>query len=866
MDLGKLGALANDVLDSAGRAREIWENWHFLVRILTVASIVATWLIPYLRRRAARQFLPPALIHEVVKKDLRKAAKADRVLHFYEGEAVKWDIIAAGADVERSQRGELLTLLSGKADGLQMVCVVGESASGKSTLVRRVGAELHLKSRSPVLEVLAPGQTETWGGIRQYIGKVRKRVYAILDDPFRDDDVIDQFRRLEPDLNLTILISTRPDEFARANRLPCRPIAFQLAGPTEDERLRILAKLGELGVERPVSKRDLARLSRATEFMALMIELLHGKDLIQAIRDSIEKLRKDHEVVYEAHSYVAFCSQYDIAMPESLLRNIGSGRFHGLLNLRFSYGYIHEDPAHPGHVRGRHALFESVAFEQYHRSPESVIGDLLRAAAANDQDHRMFVCRLIIRLHHLKPEDLAPILPDLPARLAPFWKKAVESGQFWELVLWRASLGLLELLAEAQQCEDALITLIPGRDEEWLYHAGICKKRGEPEKAYAMARAALRTSPNTIGARVALLTVAAGVASPSEAEEILEEAWRWLASHLKDYQVRVSFLTFLTSVRSPVGDGVTPQVLRETTQWVAANPGVRSMRAALLRLTKARGTNEDWKAIGDVFLEVLSRQVREDGALLTDLVARRELGSASDKALTRLVDRPVNDIVEMLEGNTDGLVTIANRLRDSGNLDKAGELFQCVLGLGPDRISSVLKTGALYGYGLLLMRGTDYPQALDQFRAVLAIFPLHHEARVKVALCLSRLAESAPEREAAKYRRQAEEELRRALAGGAADFKHPHRFPLLLLQRGEIFLSWGRLRDAVLDFEQAVQKARRPILRAYLDLGKAYAESGDRIKAKEALDRACELVNGDMTALPQETRDLLQQLRAEVAG
>lgn len=136
---------------------------------------------------------------------LSHPADAARTKQFYEADGrLDWDIIAAQADVERDQQADLIEQLNKSTDSLRFVCVLGESGSGKSTLAWRVAAELYRRHQALVVHVKGWEAPEVWYRMPAFCSIVRRHVFVLADDLFRDPEVRVAIQQLSPWLPLSV--------------------------------------------------------------------------------------------------------------------------------------------------------------------------------------------------------------------------------------------------------------------------------------------------------------------------------------------------------------------------------------------------------------------------------------------------------------------------------------------------------------------------------------------------------------------------------------------------------------------------------------------------------------------------------------
>jgi Cap4-like dsDNA endonuclease family protein len=245
---------------------------------------------------------------------LARTASAQRIQQYYAGAPLDWDIIAAHGDIERDQQDELIEQLSQPSETVRLVCIVAEPGAGKSTLAWRVAAELHRQHGAFVVRVRDKEAADLWYLMTEFYAKVGRPFYVLVDDLFRDPEVINALRELSPWLPITILATSRANEY-HPHRLRGEVLPEPLKEPSLGEKERILQRLGKTRVD--LTSEQQKRLNTANQFLVLMMEVTAGKELREIIRDTLERLRQQDESAYRAYEYLCFTYQYSISIPES---------------------------------------------------------------------------------------------------------------------------------------------------------------------------------------------------------------------------------------------------------------------------------------------------------------------------------------------------------------------------------------------------------------------------------------------------------------------------------------------------------------------------------------------------------------------
>jgi hypothetical protein len=279
----------------------------------------------------------------VTGKTLHHRATQQRIQQFYAGARLDWDIIAARADIPRDQEAELLQVAAEPFEGTRLIAIVAEAGAGKSTLAWRIAAELQKQHTAIVIRIKDNTDAEMWYSLPDLAGKIGRRFYILVDDVFQDPDSADAFRELSATLPVTILATSRPNEYEhRVRRLKCDHLRFDLRPPSGAEKGRMLNRMGKRPEDLTTEQQH--RLDKANQFLVLMMELTGGKDLHEIVRDTIEKLNSIDKDAYVAYEYLCFAYRLSITTPASLLERLGKdGAFDNLPERRTTQGLIFGD-------------------------------------------------------------------------------------------------------------------------------------------------------------------------------------------------------------------------------------------------------------------------------------------------------------------------------------------------------------------------------------------------------------------------------------------------------------------------------------------------------------------------------------------
>ena len=241
---------------------------------------------------------------------------------FYKGNQPQWADIAADHDSRREVSEEVILALVGHADVTQLRTVVlfGEAGSGKSTLVKRICADLLNDWKLPVVAVRNQRSMD-YTVLRPLIQALSTRLYIAVDD-IEDriqelEDFISAARRDKADI--TILGCARLNEWGYKNQ--SHGLAFDLSfdlhyltTPEIDallEKLEIAGQLGVLAQQTPTERRQ-AFIRRADrQLLVALREATEGARFDQIIQDEYSAIPEEAS----REAYLLICSVYQAKVP-----------------------------------------------------------------------------------------------------------------------------------------------------------------------------------------------------------------------------------------------------------------------------------------------------------------------------------------------------------------------------------------------------------------------------------------------------------------------------------------------------------------------------------------------------------------------
>ena len=518
-------------------------------------------------------------------------ANSNRVKQFYGGAKLGWDILAANGDIPRDQQKSLVDELKVPSNEIRFVCVVAEPGAGKSTFAWRVAYELHQEHRALVVHIKDNENADVWYALPEFCSKVDRPIYVLVDDIFRDADALFAFGELNPWLPITVLATSRINEYRGTHRLKFAKNRLDLKFPSFKEKKYILKKFGKSRTSLTPEQR--IRFDNANQFLVLMMELYSGKELREIVRDSIKRLRDlemqhyHNDSAYRAYEYLSFTYQYSITMPYSLLERLDNyDNFHNLPNRDTTQGLIFWDDR-AGHVRVGHPIIaeESMRFYAEHHSPKTVINTIITAVDPDNYIHRIFLVHLLRTLAQKKSPFL-DLLSDSSKNEISICVKNL--SRIFEASLWRAFYLFRKNHEKAEKCLDHLLGLEPVSSFECSLLLKFARERGTERDAIPTIAKYVKGNPKDQLGRVVYLKLIERNTT-AETDLALRETATWVADNPGASFVRVAYLGFVE--RKGTIEQVN-QALEQTNGWLKDNPNVPNVRVAYLGFVERNGTNE----------------------------------------------------------------------------------------------------------------------------------------------------------------------------------------------------------------------------------------------------------------------------------
>ena len=519
---------------------------------------------------------------------LSHPANSDRIQQFYAGGPLDWDIIGAHGDIERDQQEDLVRRLNNPSETLRLVCIVAEPGAGKSTLAWRVAAELHRRHGAFVIRIRDKEDADVWYRMVDFYQTMRRPFYVLVDDLFRDPDVVNAVRELSLYLPITVLATSRANEY-RPHRLKGEVVRVSLKKPSSDEKERIIQRLGKTHADLTLEQQQ--RLGAANQFLVLMMEITAGKELHEIVRDTLEWLQIHDESAYRAYEYLCFAYKHSISIPTFLLERLDSqGRFHNLPDRETTQGLIFYDEGRTGNVRVGHPIIAGTTYSFYEsrRAPANVLTEIVTAVDTSNHFERRFIVHLLRLLAQAKSLALHSALPQIETAIT----QCQQSAHVSELTIWRTFYRSLGWHEQENCCVDVALRLVPVSSADCNQLLNLYRERGQERDALPVLAEWVRQHPDLHGGRPAYLGLVERYGTEKERNTAINETSEWLEQNPEDNSVRTAYLGLVER------KGTTKQVeqiLQETGEWLEQNPEDNSVRTAYLGFVERKGTLEQVK-------------------------------------------------------------------------------------------------------------------------------------------------------------------------------------------------------------------------------------------------------------------------------
>ena len=776
-------------------------------------------------------------------------ASPERIQLYYAGAPLGWDIIAAHGDIERDQHENLFERLRQPSETLKMVCIVAEPGAGKSTLARRLAADLYQERNAFLIRIKNKEDAQVWYNMPKFYQKIKRPFYVLMDDVFRDQDVLNALCELDQSLPITILATSRSNEY-RTIRFGGESDRLTLKKPSPEEKDRLIARLGKNRNDLTSGQRQ--RLDDANQFLVLMIELTDpkGRRLEEIVEDTVEWLKIKDESTHRAYEYLCFAYQFGISIPVSLLERLDPNeRFYNLPNRPTAQGLIFYDEDRARTIRVGHPIIADIAYSIYKefKSPTSVLSDIIDAIDKRDNLEIRFAGHLLRALAQAKSPFIMTAFPEIDA----FIVSCKQYATVHDLCIWRAFYLDIDNKDRAEDCVDTALERVPLGPIDCQMLLFFYRERGREKDAVPVLAKWIYENPDySLAPYIGLIE---RYGTNEEIKRVLQETSDWLLNHANDTAVRMPYLGLVE--RNGTNEEI-KRVLQETSDWLSNHPDEKEVFIAfiptLIRLGRL-----------DEALEVASEAIsnHQDNQNLIETYLRLIRESADEQTVRILWNR----LIARNPKDPKHLIEFAAWLRDHDKFEESESLYKELIKIPKEKTTKKLMEKTHYGYGRLLMEYKRYLEAAEQFRQTLGLHMGHQMAHSWLATALRNLGNLAKEegnkQEADRFFAEAVREFRQAIYWAGVQ-KQPQA--VFYTNLGWLYINWEKYSDAVESFSSAAKESPEFFVN-YWGLGKAQMALGQFQKAENALRKASEKAPEDLNPpASEEIPELLRQCENEL--
>lgn len=235
---------------------------------------------------------------------------------FREGGRVSWAAIHYSLDARRDCYQDILSGLTAMGRKAAVVLVTGSSASGKSTVVRRIAWDIHRTGQTLVFEVVDPQNLniEAWNEVIR-LGEIAcKPVVIVCDELDAESEIFDQVR-LQPHAKVIVLASAK-DEKAVPRSIPVHVSPYKLDAVSVQEFNQLVGEMGSTVGN--VSAAKFSNLMRAGDIFALSLSL-RGSSLDKIADRALVRVEQLVPDLHSAFLCLCACGVRDQGIPRRLL-------------------------------------------------------------------------------------------------------------------------------------------------------------------------------------------------------------------------------------------------------------------------------------------------------------------------------------------------------------------------------------------------------------------------------------------------------------------------------------------------------------------------------------------------------------------
>ncbi|MCD4675501.1 MAG: hypothetical protein K8S18_05825, partial [Desulfobacula sp.] len=531
--------------------------------------------------------LVPAGIEKIEYGSFSQATQ-NQIKQYYDGDRVNWGIVASDGIIERDAYNELVEKWIPPTYLTNMICIVGDAGEGKTSLAWKFIYEMAKKQDCPIYQIWN-SERSVWAELKKfYTESLQKPFIVLVDDVFRDEDVMVALQNIGNQIPMTILATSRTNEYRGERRLSFDVKSVNLKRPSYSEKERIINKIGNSKLEN--IKKDL--LEESVPFLVFMMEVTYGKKFQDIIRDEITRLSKLDEIVYRAYRYVCSAYRFQISIPKALLERIDNDFYDIEIEELHpaSAGIIIEDDYFLGNLRARHPLIAEHSLK-YYIGRDTTINQMFNAIDVKSIIERKSMLHLFREMVKNNCPDLDNILSENKERVEEFFKCATIS----EMALWRFIFEKINADNMIPRCMDIALSINPVSGSDCIWLKNFYQEKGEEIKSVPKIKEYLDViNPEDSTIRAVYLGIVKHNGTPEQKKKAIYDTEIWLSDNPKDNFVRAAYLGLVER------NGTQKQkekIIYDTEKWLSENPKDNSIRVAYLGLVERNGTQKQKEKI-----------------------------------------------------------------------------------------------------------------------------------------------------------------------------------------------------------------------------------------------------------------------------
>lgn len=386
MDWSKLIEIAQDFIVGM-LAQSIAYVW-YIVGSIGLSYLVwhmPKWLRKWFPSHDPISFMRQRLPHfRVVHfKDI-DAASDHEVREYYVGRLnLNWKIVKREAIIKRTVTAEILERYTHTPTKLEIICIHGDAASGKSAVAWDVAYVMSRKTKSQLLQDMNK-EIVGWQEIENVFYEYEKPLIVVVDDIFDQVEYVNRMMALPDDIPLRVIATSRTSDIPQAFNKSFVQFAVGAPDAREIEEAKRVITRGD-------KRTNLTTMPKS--WLALMIMLSANQSLEEYIEKTTLKLSANTDA-YQAFLYVCFCSQFNIPLLADVLTALTPTLRDPQRSLA---GFIFEQEMNQQHafVTAHASIADIVIEKATQETPFNLLKSILAGVDYSVQAQRQFVIALL---------------------------------------------------------------------------------------------------------------------------------------------------------------------------------------------------------------------------------------------------------------------------------------------------------------------------------------------------------------------------------------------------------------------------------------------------------------------------------------